>query len=108
MSTDVMTQFPTLIYEPELSSMKQRRMAISVGRRTLTRAKIIEYIISYKVSHDGNSPTSREIADATDCSSTSVVHYHLRVLERQRKIKVVRHSSRQIEVVGGRWIPPKG
>ncbi len=103
MSADVVTQFPPLVYQTDLSRIKQ----YNLGRKTLTRGRIMKFIIAYKIANDGNSPTSRQIADATGCASTSVVHFHLRALEHQNKIKVIRHSSRQIEVIGGRWIPPK-
>ena len=65
---------------------------------------VLDFIISYKQLHDGNSPTWREIASACSISSMSVVAYILQTLERQNKI-ILEHSylARNIIVVGGRW-----
>jgi SOS-response transcriptional repressor LexA len=72
-------------------------------RVTTTREKIFAFIITHKATHDGNSPTTREIADAINLGSTSTVFYHLTALERAGKISISRMKTRQITVVGGHW-----
>lgn len=68
------------------------------------RDRIMSFILAYKTAHDGNSPTNREIADATDLTSTSVVAYHLYKLQEFGKILLPGHGkTRHIEVVGGQW-----
>jgi SOS-response transcriptional repressor LexA len=72
-----------------------------------TTSRVLRYIILYKRRHDGVAPTVREIMDACGISSTSVVAYHLKRLEAAGKIICGDFgSSRAIEVVGGRWVPP--
>jgi SOS-response transcriptional repressor LexA len=83
----------------DFPTMAQRRRLNGNAVRT----RIFDFIVAYKKEHDGNSPTSREIMDATYVSSTSVVHYHLYVLERDGKIIQNRRTSRSIEIVGGTW-----
>ena len=73
------------------------------------RDKMLAFIIGYKKQHDGNSPTYREIMQATGVSSTSTVAYHLErlevagVIERPQMVG----NARIIEVVGGRWVEPE-
>ena len=63
-----------------------------------------EFILQYKREHDGNSPSIREIIDATGAGSTSVVSTRLRRLEREGLIRMPKDKgSRQIEVIGGEW-----
>ena len=66
--------------------------------------RVLRFIIRYKMAHDGNSPSIREMGDACGVSSTSVVAYNLEKLERAGKIEI--DGSRGIQVVGGRWVPP--
>ena len=69
---------------------------------------VLEFIIAYKQLHDGNSPTWREIGNACNISSVSVVAYILKKLEDQGKI-ILEHNSlpRKIIIVGGRWVLEK-
>ena len=66
---------------------------------------IFEYIVTYKLFHDGNSPTVREIGNACKISSSSVVTNILHRLESQGKIRLIKNGSRHrsIQVVGGKW-----
>ena len=50
--------------------------------RTPTRQRVLRYVREFVDAH-GYGPTVREIRDALEISSTSVVHYHLSRLERQ-------------------------
>jgi SOS-response transcriptional repressor LexA len=79
------------------------------------RTKVFEFILKFKAEHDGNSPSHREIADACDLSSTSVVAHCLDALENEKLIarEYVKTNvfgkftkSRNIRVVGGKWNPP--
>lgn len=68
---------------------------------------IYNFIVAYKCSHDGNSPSIREIADACDIPSTSHILHILLALQFEGKIKTpLSRRARNIEVVGGQWIPP--
>ena len=66
---------------------------------------IFEFICEYKRTHDGNSPSIREIMQACDISSTSVTNWHLKQLERRGLIGLPESyaQSRSIRVVGGQW-----
>jgi repressor LexA len=62
--------------------------------------KIFEYIRDFIDEHD-YPPSIRQIQDACSISSTSVVDYNLRILERMGYIKRDREVSRAIEVTHG-------
>ena len=74
-----------------------------------------EQILDYLRTRDGIPPTVREIRDALDISSTSVVFYHLDKLEEQglisrqpgkaRTIQVVKKASDLLIVIDLPWIP---
>lgn len=64
---------------------------------------LLGYIISYKMSHNGNSPSIREMVDAMGVSSVSVIEYHLKKLVRDGRITRTRGAARSIEVRGGLW-----
>lgn len=63
--------------------------------------KIFEYIRDFIDSHD-YPPSIRQIQEACGISSTSVVDYNLRILEKSGYIKRDREVSRAIEVTHGR------
>lgn len=62
--------------------------------------KIFEYIRDFIDEHD-YPPSIRQIQEACSISSTSVVDYNLRILERMGYIKRDREVSRAIEVTHG-------
>ncbi len=69
--------------------------------------QIYRWIVAFKRSHDGLSPTLREIMEGCGISSTSVAHFHVAKLQRQGKVR--RHGpgmNRNLVVVGGSWQPP--
>jgi hypothetical protein len=69
----------------------------------ITRDQVFEFIVRYKQEHDGLSPSLAEIA--SECQlSPSTVKYHLLVLERDRRIRVI--GRRSIEIPGGAWKGP--
>jgi hypothetical protein len=69
---------------------------------------IYNFIVGYKLSHDGNSPSFREIGDACGIASTSMVKRALADLIGNGKLALngAPFQSRCIEVVGGEWRPP--
>lgn len=70
--------------------------------RKHSRQAVFDFIVSYKRSHDGNSPTLRQIMDACGITSTSVASYALRGLARAGKIRIL-PGSQGIVVIGGCW-----
>src|SRR5207245_9785157 len=60
---------------------------------------ILKYIETY-VDERGYPPSIREIGDRVGISSTSVVDYNLKVLERDGYIRRDREVSRGLELVG--------
>ena len=75
-------------------------MRTTVTRKLSERQKnILKYIQSY-VDERGYPPSIREIGDRVGISSTSVVDYNLKVLERDGYIRRDREVSRGLELVG--------
>lgn len=70
------------------------------------RDQVMEFILTYKEAHDGNSPTVREIAAGYGIPSTSNVVWWLRRLEAEGWLRVEETgtSRRRIMVVGGKWL----
>ena len=64
----------------------------------LKRKKILKYIKQFIKVH-GYAPSYREIQDACGISSTSVVSYHLNVLEAQGKIDRSSFKSRTVHPI---------
>jgi SOS-response transcriptional repressor LexA len=70
--------------------------------------RIFGFIKAYKQDHDGNSPTIREIGEASGIASTSLVLFYLNKLEKQGLIRrpepeFGHRFAATIEVVGGLW-----
>ena len=74
--------------------------------RTHDPAMVFRFICAYKKSHDGNSPTFREIGKGCGISSTFVTRTILRKLEEEGLIRLRGWHTRHIEVVGGKWTAP--
>lgn len=68
--------------------------------------RVLSAIIRYKIKHDGNSPTLRDLMRMVGISSTSVISHHLRRLELAGKIERGVSSARDIVIPGAKWIPP--
>lgn len=67
--------------------------------------RILDYIRDFIEEHD-YPPSIRQIQEACDISSTSVVDYNLKALEKQGLIRRDREVSRAIELLqGGRRAP---
>ena len=67
-----------------------------------SREAVFDFLVQYKHAHDGNTPSTREIAEGC-CLSTSAVNYHLTWLELEDRIRVSRDGRRSVEIVGGIW-----
>lgn len=66
---------------------------------------IFNFIIQFKTTNDGRSPTIREIAAGCTIPSTSVVNYHLQRLSQAGRITLNgQGQTRQITVPGGQWV----
>jgi repressor LexA len=61
--------------------------------------RILDFIASFQQQH-GYPPTIREIGQAVGISSTSVVDYNLKVLERQGRLRRDREVSRGLGLSG--------
>jgi repressor LexA len=71
-----------------------------MSRKLSERQKnILKYIEAY-LDERGYPPSIREIGDQVGISSTSVVDYNLKVLEREGRIRRDREVSRGLELVG--------
>ncbi|MBP8055121.1 MAG: hypothetical protein KA314_04735 [Chloroflexi bacterium] len=70
-------------------------------------AIIFRWIVAYKETHDGNSPSVREILRGTGVlSSTSSVLHCLRALQKKGWITTDHENGghyRNIAIVGGMW-----
>lgn len=72
-----------------------------------TTEKVYDYIVTYKCSEDGNSPSIREIMEHFGFKSTSVPVYHLKKLEALGYITIA-DGARGIYLKSSKWLPPKG
>lgn len=71
--------------------------------------RLHRFILEFKIAHDGNSPSMRDIVDAELATSTSVARDMLRRLEKAGRIQLGgANTARMIVVPGGEWVPPEG
>jgi predicted MarR family transcription regulator len=67
--------------------------------------QVLDAIVAFKREHNGNSPSLRELIEATDLTSTSIVSYYLDKLEAAGKISRGEYSEfRNIEVANSEWV----
>jgi repressor LexA len=78
--------------------MAVRGLRVSEKKLSERQKNILKYIEEY-VDERGYPPSIREIGDRVGISSTSVVDYNLRVLEREGRIRRDREVSRGLELV---------
>jgi excisionase family DNA binding protein len=89
---------PTVVYEAGPRTEKP----LSERQRA-----ILAFIVAYKEATQGHSPTIREIGQAVDISSTSLVNYYLNQLEARGYIERTGNCvARDIRIPGARWIAP--
>ncbi len=73
------------------------------GAQVHDPADAFVFILAYKHDHDGNSPTTRDMMEHLQISSSSVALNILRQLERVGLIRVEHQRSRAIRIPGGHW-----
>jgi repressor LexA len=73
-------------------------MAKEIGQLTETQQKILAYITKY-VEQNSVPPTIREIQSGTGISSTSMVSYHLKALERAQVLNRYERRSRGLVII---------
>jgi repressor LexA len=83
----------------EPGGARPRGKSVSSKKLSDRQKNILKYIEAY-VDERGYPPSIREIGDRVGISSTSVVDYNLRVLERDGYIRRDREVSRGLELVG--------
>ena len=66
----------------------------------LIAVNLFQFIIEYKESHDGNSPTYREMVKGIDVSSTNTIFKYIRAMEKSGLLKVV---DGKLCLRGGSW-----
>lgn len=71
-------------------------------RNHYLKTSIMTAIITYKMAHDGNSPTIRHLAEQVKISS-SQIHGHLQDLCEMGLIRMPEGRAAAIEVAGGEW-----
>jgi hypothetical protein len=67
-----------------------------------TREMVLRFLIAYKGCHDGNTPSTREIADGCTIS-TSTVRYHLTWLCLEGRLRIRSQRPLQVELSAGTW-----
>lgn len=68
------------------------------------KENIFLFIVEYKASHGGNSPTMREIREWTGLVSNQSIINYLGQLEKDKKISLGKDkTTRSIQVIGGVW-----
>lgn len=77
---------------------------------SVNQRNIFDFIVRFKTEHQGTAPTVREIAEACDIPTNSVVQHNLKRLQEKGYIERDPESrSRFIKVIGGQWTytPPE-
>jgi hypothetical protein len=71
--------------------------------------RVYDFIVRFKINHNGDSPTTKELAKTKGVGSAYRLNRALKILESQGKITVNKDvRPTRISVVDGSWIPPKG
>jgi hypothetical protein len=70
---------------------------------------VYDFVVAYKKSHDGNSPTNREIMAGCGITTTSMVFWYLNKLQEMGMIRrpepeIGSRYAAKIEVIGGKWL----
>lgn len=76
---------------------------LGITEEHTTRDMVFRFLVAYKREHDGNSPSTRDIAVACHLSSLTTVRHHLLVLDREGRIRLSDDSRYQIEIFGASW-----
>ena len=80
-------------------------MGASLKRDDRRLQAIFQFIVQYKAANDGVAPTLREIADAVQINSSSLIAYYLRIMAGHGMIRMIGDGTpRGIIVPGGSWV----
>lgn len=73
-------------------------------RTTSDRAlALYEFIIAFKRTHDGNTPSYAEMCEATGITSTGAIKGLIFILEAQGFLQSIDGRTRSMRVTGGQW-----
>lgn len=69
---------------------------------------VYDFILKFKIDHDGIAPSVAEITEGCQLHSTSAVNHYLNslVLFGMIKCDYGNGKSRMISIPGARWLPP--
>jgi hypothetical protein len=68
------------------------------------KENIFKFIVNYKRSHGGNSPTMKEIREHTGLQSNqSIINYLGQLQDDKRLILGKEKETRSIQVIGAEW-----
>lgn len=65
--------------------------------------EVFGFIVSHKKTHNGNSPSLRDIVENTRSASTSTAYKSIRKLELGGYLKLDNNKARNITIRGGVW-----
>jgi hypothetical protein len=73
-----------------------------MARKAKVALKVLDFIVEYKMSHDGYAPSYQEIANHFGCSTTNAWNH----LARLKRMGAIRFDDQHRYYVGGAWMPP--
>jgi len=71
---------------------------------TYADIEVYRFILAFKKSHNGNSPSMREILEGTGSASTSTVSKSIGKLVKLGYLKMDNSKARNISVPGSVWV----
>lgn len=72
---------------------------------TVQQSRLLDLIIDYKRTHDGNTPTRRQLAETYGAQSPSTVYYQIEAIILAGYLR--RLEGGMLCVVGATWAPPE-
>jgi hypothetical protein len=82
-----------------------QRYDIKILSKASHSSRVMEFVVRYKLDHDGNSPRVREIMTA--CGMTyGPAMKALNTLVEAGKITVDNVGHKKVNIVGAQWVPP--
>ena len=79
---------------------------METGKSKHSLEETYAWIIQFKIDHDGNSPTLREVMQGCGMSSPAIAADWLERLEEANLIRLNPGRARGIEIIGGAWLAP--
>jgi len=70
---------------------------------TEKQQEILDYLIAYKIEHDGVPPSVAEIVEHFNYNTTSAAIFHLRNIANLGYISMTPREARSIQILGGEW-----